>query len=198
MRFLTFVDVHENKKLRRQLVKRAGEKDVDFVLSAGDFSTFGRGLQAFLDDFRICHKRLYLIPGNHEEKFDFEELLRPFPHCFNLHQQAIEMGDYVFLGYGGNGFSQHDEHFRRVAREWYGRYKGKKIVLVTHAPPFGTTLDKLPSGHVGHIDYRRFIERIEPKIVISGHLHETAGAMDTIGKTKLINPGWEGMVVELK
>ena len=77
-------------------------------------------------------------------------------------------------------------------------FKGKKIVLLTHGPPFNTKLDKLEVGHVGSVDYRKFIERIHPKLAISGHLHETVGKVDKIGSTKCINPGWDGMVIELK
>ena len=91
-----------------------------------------------------------------------------------------------------------DAEFRKLAREWYGKYKGQKIVLVTHQPPLGTTLDLLGNKHVGNKDYRQWIERLQPKLVIAGHLHETAGATDIIGKTRVVNPGWEGMVIELK
>ena len=91
-----------------------------------------------------------------------------------------------------------DAEFRKISRDWYGKYKDKKIVLVTHQPPYGTKLDRLGQRHVGNEDYRKFIERIEPKVAISGHLHETVGLSDSIGKTKIVNPGWDGMVVELK
>ena len=58
-------------------------------------------------------------------------------------------------------------------------------------------LDFVPEKHVGNKDYRKFIERVNPKLVICGHIHETVGLTDKIGKTKVINPGWEGIVVEL-
>ena len=79
----------------------------------------------------------------------------------------------------------------------YEPYQGKKIVLVTHGPPNGTKLDLLDGKHVGNIDYSKFIERIKPKLVICGHLHENVGAMDKKGKTQMVHPGWDGMVIEL-
>ena len=91
-----------------------------------------------------------------------------------------------------------DPEFRKMAREWYGKYNGEKIILITHQSPVETTLDLLEDRHVGNIDYRKFVERIKPKLALSGHLHETAGEMDTIGKTKLVHPGWDGMIIELK
>ena len=199
MKFLTFSDIHENKKAIAELAKRAREKDIDFCVCAGDFSTFGKGVEFVFKTFQETGKKLYIIPGNHEEREGLLEKVVPvFSNVVLFHRQAVEIDGYVFMGYGGGGFAQEDAVFRKIASQWYGNFKGKKIVLVTHGPPFATTLDRLEKRHVGSKDYRKFIERIKPKVAISGHLHETVGMTDTIGSTKLVNPGWEGMVIELK
>ncbi|MBI2666244.1 metallophosphoesterase [Candidatus Woesearchaeota archaeon] len=198
MKFLAFTDIHQDKKVFAALLSRAQQEDIDFVLCAGDFSTFGRGAALVLEAFQKLGKKLYLIPGNHEEGQGWDELIAKFPGCVNLHLQAVEIGKYVFLGYGGGGFAQEDERFRKIARTWYGLYQEKKIVLVTHGPPLGTQLDLLDDRHVGNKDYRAFILRINPKLAISGHLHETVGVTDKLGETQLVNPGWDGMVIELK
>ena len=198
MKFLTFVDIHEDVHLLKELLKRAAEPDIDFIICAGDFTSFGRGIIRFLKEFEKVGKKLYLIPGNHEEREGLLDITAQFSNVVNLHTKAVKINGYIFLGYGGGGFANEDAQFRTLARQWYGKYKGQKIVLVTHGPPLGTTLDRLGNKHVGNIDYRQWIERLQPKLVIAGHLHETAGATDKIGKTKLVNPGWEGMVIELK
>lgn len=198
MKFLAFTDLHEDRKKLQRLVKRAGQPDINFVICAGDFSTFGRGLEVVLKAFNDLGKRLYVIPGNHEEHLELPEILQEFPHSVDLHQQSKRINDFIFLGYGGGGFAQEDALFRKVARHWYGKYNGEKIVLVTHMPPFGNKTDFLHKTHVGNKDYRKFIERIKPKLVICGHLHETVGTVDIIGKTRVVNPGWDGMIIELK
>ena len=199
MKFLVFTDIHEDKKSLLTLTKRAREEDIDFVICTGDFSTFGRGLVNVLTAFQNIGKKFYFIPGNHEEHSDvLQKALPTFPNCINLHCKALKIQDYIFLGYGGGGFTQEDAEFRKIAREWYGKFKGRKIVFLTHGPAFHTKLDLLHDRHVGNKDYRKFIERMNPRLVISGHLHETVGLIDTINKTKLVNPGWEGMVIELK
>lgn len=199
MKFLVFTDIHEDKKSLQALLRRAVGQDIDFVVCTGDFSTFGRGMVHVLKEFNALGKKMYFIPGNHEEHSELlEKALPNFPYCINLHGKAQKIGEYIFLGYGGGGFAQEDAEFRKIAREWYGKFKGKKIVFLTHGPAFATKLDLLPGRHVGNKDYRKFIERVSPKLVISGHLHETVGLMDKIGETKLVNPGWEGMVIELK
>jgi Icc-related predicted phosphoesterase len=197
MKFLTFTDLHEDKAQLRELVNRANSEDVDFVVCCGDISTFGAGLKNVLRSFDKIEKPFYVIPGNHEEHLEWEKILDDFNNCINLHLQAIEVENYIFLGYGGDGFSQEDKKFRKISRDWYGKYNGKKIIMVTHGPPLGTKLDWLENRHVGNKDYRKFIQRIKPKLAISGHLHETVGLTDTIAETKLINPGWEGMIIEL-
>ena len=180
------------------MLKRAKEDDIDFVVCCGDFSQFGHGIIEFLTLFNEIGKKIYLIPGNHEEMETlFDDALVSFDNCISLHKKVQKIGDYYFLGYGGGGFSQEDADFRKVSREWYGKYRGKKIVLVTHQPPLGTKLDLLENRHIGNKDYYKFIKRIQPKVAISGHLHETMGEVDRIGKTRIINPCWEGMVIEL-
>ncbi|MEK6969660.1 MAG: metallophosphoesterase [Nanoarchaeota archaeon] len=198
MKFLTFTDLHEDKVVLKELVKRAAQPDIDFIVCCGDISTFGRGLTLVFKSFEAVKKPFYVIPGNHEEGEILTKALTGFSNCHNFDRQAIKIEGYVFLGYGGGGFSVQDETFRKLARQWYGKYKEEKVILVTHGPPFGTALDLMGQKHVGNKDFRQFIDRIKPKIAISGHLHEAVGKMDTLGKTKLINPGWEGMVVELK
>ena len=198
MKFLTFGDLHDDKPALKDLLARAEKPDIDFVVSVGDISVFGRGLRNILKRFNSLGKKFYVIPGNHESDSMLNELTPEFPNCINFHQKILKMGTYLFLGYGEGGFTLEDPRFRKIAREWYGKYKGKNIVLVTHQPPFGTKLDFLETRHVGNKDFRKFIERIKPKLAISGHLHETVGIRDKIGPTRLVNPGWDGLVIELK
>jgi uncharacterized protein len=197
MKFLTFVDLHEDKKYLKELVKRASQDDIDFIICAGDLTMFGRSLRYLLKQFNNIGKKFYIIPGNHESDNMFKEIIADYPNCINFNKKAVKKEGYVFLGYGGGGFAMEDPEFRKISREWYSKYQDEKVVLVTHGPPFRTKIDLLEKKHVGNKDYRKFIERVKPKLVVCGHLHETAGVMDSIGKTKVIHPGWEGMVIEL-
>lgn len=70
----------------------------------------------------------------------------------------------------------------------------KTTVYVIHDPPYGTTLDVLYDGqHIGSAAVRRFIERYQPLLVLSGHIHESPKASgkitDRIGDTLCVNPG---------
>src|SRR6056297_2866794 len=63
------------------------------------------------------------------------------------------------------------------------------LVLVTHAPPFGTVCD-LSRGreHVGSRGLRAFIEERQPYLTLHGHIHETVDLsgdfVERIGRTR--------------
>lgn len=197
MKFLTFADLHGDISLLKKLIKRAKEDDIDFVLVAGDFTSFERSMRAILKKLDSINKPVYIIPGNHEEGPDYEKMIKDYPNCKDVHKNVVEIEDFIILSYGGNGFSSTDADFRKISRDWYGKYKDKKVVLMTHGPPYGTKVDHVNNQHVGNKDYRKFIERVKPRLVICGHIHETFNVIDSIGDVKIVNPGWDGMVIEL-
>ncbi len=199
MRFLAFTDVHEDQRTIANLVNRGKQGDIDFLVCCGDISNFRRGLKNTLNAFNQIGKPVYVVHGNHEEPEEsFAEMVSAYEHWINLHLKSIQVGNYYFLGYGGGGFAMEDPRFRKIAREWYGRLKQEKTVFIHHMPPFGTKLDLLEVGPVGNKDYTKFIKRMKPKLSISGHLHETFNVIDKIDTTKIVNPGCNGMVIELK
>ena len=64
-----------------------------------------------------------------------------------------------------------------------------RLVLVCHTPPYGTAVDKVGGGtHVGSQAVRAFIERVQPDVCLTGHIHESA-AVDVLGRTIIVNPG---------
>jgi len=63
------------------------------------------------------------------------------------------------------------------------------LALISHAPPFGTSSDVLGNGaHVGSPAVREFIERVQPEVCVTGHIHEARG-VDALGRTVIVNPG---------
>jgi hypothetical protein len=69
-----------------------------------------------------------------------------------------------------------------------------RLILVTHAPPFGTNCDSSRERkHVGSRGVRAFIEERKPYLTLHGHIHETVdltGAfVDRIGRTRCASVG---------
>ena len=58
-----------------------------------------------------------------------------------------------------------------------------------HNPPKDTDCDMIPGGiHVGSALLRSFIEKYEPVLVVTGHIHESAG-ISRVGSSTVVNPG---------
>jgi len=63
------------------------------------------------------------------------------------------------------------------------------LILAVHDSPHNTALDVISNGmHVGSKAVREFIEKHQPEIVVSGHIHEACGE-DRIGESRVFNPG---------
>ncbi len=70
----------------------------------------------------------------------------------------------------------------------------RKTVCMFHCPPFDTGLDTLHNGRpIGSRSVRAFIERVQPRISLHGHIHESPYMSNIyfthIGKSLAVNPG---------
>ena len=71
------------------------------------------------------------------------------------------------------------------------------LVLICHAPPLDTALDRIRDGlHAGSRAVREFIERYQPMHFFCGHIHEAEGAVIQMGATRAQNVGKKGYVLE--
>ena len=142
-----------------------------------------------------------IVHGNHEDEKTFMKFSKLFKNIIFIHKNYFIEDNVLFLGYGGGGFSETDKAFEKIANTKFKKLirnnKREKIILVTHAPPYRTKLDKLGDGHCGNKSIRHFAEKNKISFLICGHLHENFGKEDKIGKTKVINPGPFGKMIEI-
>ena len=74
--------------------------------------------------------------------------------------------------------------------------KDKKVIFITHDPPYKTKLDILKTNydkrnkgkHIGDDIYTKFDKKFQPLVHICSHMHENQG-YDKIGKTLVVNSG---------
>ena len=194
MKILSFVDLHLNKKAL-EIIKEKAEK-ADIVLCGGDLSVFEEGLSQMLEYLAQIKKPVFHIHGNHEDPVVLEQKLAPYEHMAFVHGALVDLGDYQLFAYGGGGFSERDMQFEELAKAMHEKIT-KPLIFMTHGPPHGTKLDKLGQRFVGNKSFTKFIEIMKPVIAISGHLHENSMQKDKIGKSLLVNPGPEGMLITL-
>mgnify|MGYP001587159505 CR=1 FL=1 len=196
MKLIAFADIHGSVKIINDIINKAKREKADFIICAGDISLFSGNLNKSFSKLK-CGIPVIVIPGNHEDEAELKQLCRKFGFLY-LHNGYYRIGNYLFIGHGGGGFSLRDEDFENIAKKIKKIIKrNDKVVLITHAPPYGTKLDSLPMGYVGCKSFTKFIKEAKPILHISGHLHETAGITDKIGNTKLINVSLKGRIIEI-
>jgi len=71
-------------------------------------------------------------------------------------------------------------------------------VLICHAPPLNTALDRIKEGlHGGSGAVREFIEKHQPAHFFCGHIHEAEGVVIQMGATRAQNVGKKGYLLEV-
>ena len=89
-----------------------------------------------------------------------------------------------------------DEEFFSTLEQAHESVKDfKKKVMVTHVQPSDSILGL--GIFPGSSGVRKAIEEFKPNVHICGHVHETHGVEEIIGKTRVINVGKTGRIIEL-
>ncbi len=195
MKLLAFVDNHGDLSSLRKIKKKA--KQAELLICAGDISLFEQDLDFLLYELNKIGKPLLIIPGNHETETNLKNICALFENVYYIHKKLHKFKDYLIIGYGTGGFSLTEPEFNKFMAKNKAKLKSKKIILVIHAPPYHTNLDKLNSDYYGNKTFRDFVEKKKPKLVICGHFHENSGKSQKIGKTLVINPGPDGKILEV-
>jgi Icc-related predicted phosphoesterase len=187
-------DIHEN------LTYLPGIPQLDraqHVLISGDLTNCGdrRKAAGIINKIKEYNPRVLAQIGN----MDLADVDRFFTEQgINTHARGVDLGHGVWLmglGYSlPTPFHTPSEENEEVFTQWLeqahascGRYE--HLILMSHNPPIDTTTDIITSGmHVGSQAVRDFIEKVQPDVCITGHIHESR-SMDRIGRTVIVNPG---------
>jgi len=198
MKILVFVDVHGDLSALEHIKKQVKKHKIDFAVCCGDYTFFEQHIEYLTKKLSELGTKVILVHGNHEDSAVVEILAKKYKNIHFIHKKVKKYKDYAFVGYGGGGFSLNDPEFVKTMKTLSKEFDNKKLILVTHAPPNRSKLDYLPHfGHVGNKDYSDFIKKNHVILAVSGHLHETWGKEDKLGKAKLINPGYKGKIIEV-
>jgi len=141
------------------------------------------------------------MPGNHESERDIVEFCAR--HGFhNFHGATAEFGGIRFAGLGYSTPTPFDTPGEYSETEMAARLDAfagfAPQVLICHAPPLHTELDRIKDGlHAGSSAVRDFIEKHQPAHFFCGHIHEAAGVVIEMGKTRAMNVGKKGYLLEI-
>ncbi|MFZ5427387.1 MAG: metallophosphoesterase [Thermodesulfobacteriota bacterium] len=192
--WIAFGDVHGHVRNLKHIPELPGAAG---VIVSGDLTVRGGVTEArrVIDAVRAFNPLVLAQIGNMDHE-SVQEWLDG--RGMGIHARTVELAPGLgLMGVGWSGptpFGTPSEVPDGQLAEWlemaHDMARGfERLVLVSHTPPYGTKTDVTGSGaHVGSRAVRDFIEKTQPEVCITGHIHE-ARSVDAIGRTMVINPG---------
>ncbi len=189
MKILAFSDLHISARHAEALTHAA--RDADLVIGAGDFCNGRHGLDQAIALLEGIAAPMVVVPGNAESAEELRAAARD--GITVLHGQAHETGGLRLfgLGYGvpvtpfGAWSCDLTED---EADAMLSTCTGADI-LITHSPPKGVADVTSQGISVGSSAIRKAIERIQPKLAVCGHIHDSWGQSGMIGDSRVVNLG---------
>lgn len=199
MKLLLFSDVHADLEAARSIVAKS--REVDAVIGAGDFATMSRGLTQCINVLSQIDRPTILVPGNNEWPDELLAACKDWKSAHVLHGQGTEIDGVSFFGLGGGvpvtpfgnwSFDLSEEQAAKLLEAC-----PERAVLVSHSPPKGLA-DRSSSGQsLGSTAVRDLIVQKKPLLVVSGHIHASAGKSVTFNGTPVVNAGPAGIIWEM-
>jgi uncharacterized protein len=199
-KILAASDIEGDSRLAKKLAKKASDEKVDLVILCGDLTSEVDN-KDIIKPFIERKKKVLIIPGNHDS-FATADFLAELYDIKNIHGYSIKYQDIGFFGAGGAtnmpffpGNISEKELFSTLKKA-HGGLKGiEKKIMVTHMHPFGSKSEF--SGFMGSPSITKAIKEFKPDFLLHGHIHEASGMEEYFGKTKIINVGRKGRIIEV-
>src|SRR5580698_6067759 len=142
---LIFSDIHNDSKALEKLM----DIEADYYFAAGDLVNWARGLDKMGELMKKRAGKMYVMPGNHEAAHDIEGLCERFGFT-NFHGQSMEINGTHIAGLGYSSptpFDTPGEYSEEEISQRLSKFAGlKPLVLICHAPPLDTALDRIKEG----------------------------------------------------
>lgn len=196
MKILAFSDLHLDIAAADRIL--AMHADADLVLGAGDFATRHHGLAEYMARLEpLAHKAVF-VAGNNESI----DALRDATSAVVLHGEQVEYRGVVIAGLGGGippnataPFESWDLMEEEAAQMLSDI--DRCDIFLTHSPPKGVADNFASMRSIGSKSLRAVVERLQPTLMLFGHVHDDWGQEGEIGHTRCRNLGPAGWCLEL-
>ncbi len=189
-------DFHGDSATAKKLAKKAEKAKVDLVILAGDI-TGPIESKNLIKPFVDKKQKVIFVPGN----WDTSETANFFSKLYgikNIGEHYVKYGDIGIFGIGSPDWQlnlKEKKTFAHLKAEFEKIKNLEKNIMVSHIHARETKSEF--SGIPGSTSLKKAIKEFQPDLFISGHIHEAEGLQEKIGKTKVINVGKRGMIVEI-
>ena len=193
MSILAFSDIHRDLAAVERIARAARDQRATLLIGAGDYATCREGLGPVIDAIADINLPTVLVHGNAESPDELKSAAASSPHVHCLHAESIEINGHTIVGVGGaipeTPFGDWSvDHPEDDARAWLDPFD-RADILVTHSPPKGHCDTDSEGRSFGSTAILEWIQRAQPRLALSGHIHASWGATSTIGTTKVMNLG---------
>jgi Icc-related predicted phosphoesterase len=197
LKLLIFSDIHNDWKTLEHLLTI----EADFYIAAGDQGTWSKGLDRCGQILQSRGDKVYVLPGNHESAAQIADMCARYG-LHDFHERHMQVGRWHVAGLGYSNptpFNTPGEYTEPQLADRLQRFAElSPLVLICHAPPYGTDLDRVRPGlHAGSTAVGDFIRQHQPELFFCGHIHEAEGVAVEIGKTRARNVGKAAYLLEL-
>jgi len=192
-------DFHGDSTVTKKLAERAEKEDVDLVVLTGDMT----GLietEDIIKPFQQKGKKVVFVPGNWESS-ETAEFLSQLYGAKNIGDHYVKYGNVGIFGIGSPDWTfdlDNKKTFEKLKQDFEKLNKDKNLekkIMISHIHAADTKSEF--SGIAGSKELRKAIEEFQPDLFLSGHIHEGEGLQEKIGKTKVINVGKKGKIIEI-
>ena len=195
LRILAAGDIHGDTKLAAKLAEKAQKANVDLVILTGDIT----GLietRNLIKPFTDKKEKVVFVPGNWDSP-DTADVLSKLYGIKNLEDYYVKYKGVGIFGLGSAGtLSLNEKEAFRKLQKNFEKIKNLEIkIMISHTHAAGTKSEL--SGFPGSTGLRKAIDKFKPDLFISGHIHELEGIEEKIGKTRVINVGRKGKIIEI-
>jgi Icc-related predicted phosphoesterase len=200
LKILAAGDIHGDIGLAEKLAERAKKEKVDLVVLCGDLTLAESSTANIIGPFKKRNEKVLLIPGNHETVATADFLAELYG-VKNIHGYSVKYGDVGIFGAGGANiglFQMNEKEIYDLLKKGHDKIKYlKKKIMITHVHPSGTHMEKFTKFFPGSSGIKKAVDRLKPDILLCSHVHEAEGIEEKVGKTKVINVGKKGKIIEI-
>ena len=195
-RILAAGDFHGDSSAAKKLAEKAYKENVDLVVLTGDITGIIE-TNNLLKPFIEKGKKVVFVPGNWDSS-ETANFLTKLYGVENIGNHYVKSGNVGIFGIGSPDWQlnlNEKKTFDKLKKDFDKIKDLEKKIMVSHIHSAGTKSEF--SGVPGSTAIRKAINEFKPDLFISGHIHEAEGLQETIGKTKIINVGKRGKIIEI-